>query len=211
MAKPEGPPLGRELKRMQSNGKLSLKPSKKEDYFQCGFKLHVQSVAIIVAAIGICASVVKLIIWKSYSENVATLVFTVLVLCAHACILCAQQVRIAKLYVPYLVINPICLLLLIRFYIIPLIQLVASLPHLKAVSDQKYTEDSLLIQLAKPIAVLELVIFIVSGIALICFQTVIYRAYHYMTYSRQGSEEVYRNVYFIEPRKRLQRMNTFVA
>jgi len=184
-------PIGSELKRMQSSGKLTLKPSKKEDYFQCGFQLHVQKAAVIIAAIGICASIIKLIIWRNYSENIATLLFTVVVMLVHVGILCAQHAKLHKLYVPYLVINPVCILLLLRFYVIPLIEVVASLPRLKQFSGQaNLTEDALLIQLAQPIAILELIMFIFAGASMVWFQTIVYRAFHFMACnSRVTSEE----------------------
>uniref|UniRef100_A0A915EE63 Uncharacterized protein n=1 Tax=Ditylenchus dipsaci TaxID=166011 RepID=A0A915EE63_9BILA len=203
-----------ELKRMQSSGRLTLKPSKKEEYFQCGFQLHVQRAAIIIAAIGICASAIKLVIWRNYSENIVTLIFTVMVMLGHVCMLCAQQVKLNKLYVPYLILNPICVLLLFRFYIFPLIEVVSSIPELKDFSSrQQLTEDTLMLQLAQSIALLELVMFFFAAAVMLWFQVIVYRAFHFMTfaYNRVNKEEVYRSVYFIEPRKRIQRMNTFVA
>ena len=35
-------PTASELKRMRSSAQLVLKPSKKEEYFQCGFQIHVE-------------------------------------------------------------------------------------------------------------------------------------------------------------------------
>ena len=58
-----------------------------------------------IAAVGICSALVKLILWRNYPDNISALVFTVVAMLSHAAILCAQHTKMAKLYIPYLLVN----------------------------------------------------------------------------------------------------------
>jgi len=184
-------PTASELKRMRSSAQLVLKPSKKDEYFQCGFQIHVEQAAVVIAAVGICSSLVKLILWRNYPDNIAALVFTVVTMLSHAAILCAQHTKIPKLYIPYLLVNPICILALIHFYVTPLIGVVLTLPHLKRVAQEgKLNDDVMLIKLAQPVAILELLLFAIAILSMVWFELTVYKAYRYMVHNNKSGNRL---------------------
>uniref|UniRef100_A0A915ECL5 Uncharacterized protein n=1 Tax=Ditylenchus dipsaci TaxID=166011 RepID=A0A915ECL5_9BILA len=166
--------------------RLNFNLHKSEEYYNCGYVTHVEKAGFILGVVGSIIASCILIGELKLHNNVYQLVFMAIVLVSYLMVAASKYAKLPNLCWLAMIMNPVCVGLLLVTYVYPDLVFVTGPDYYDDFRD--YRTQKMLLNLARTMACLELVVAFFGICAITYSQSVIYRFYCWM--KKQNNEVV---------------------